>query len=297
MLLQTDKANFFKITIVFLGLFLSTRVVAQKSKFLDYQSQLLKIAPQLVNGQTDEQKLKAHKELLELWDFVVDDPKSMKFAFDSLSPYFPILTSEDKKMRIINWFVPLSNSINQYHAIVQYYDHKKNYQVEYLKPIEGEVKTANTLKLINSQWIGALYYQISSFKRGKNTYYLLLGWDANTERSNKKIIDVLHISKSLTFGAPIFRYKKQRLHRFILEYKEDAIVSVKYHQKEKMISFPNLIPIKDELEGLYDFYVPDGSINAFELVNGTFRYKEDIMNPNKVDVPKIKKIDKGLLPN
>ena len=275
---------------------MSTHGLAQKSKFIEYQSQLLKIAPQIVNGQTDEEKLKAHNELLELWDFIVDDPKSMKFSFDSLSPYFPVLTSEDKKMRIINWFIPLSNSINQYHAIVQYFDHKKNYQVEYLKPLEGEVKSANSLKLINREWIGALYYQMSEFKKGNNTYYLLLGWDGNTERSNKKIIDVLHISKTLTFGAPIFRYKKQRLHRFILEYKEDAIVSVKYHDKDKIISFPNLIPIKDDLEGLFDFYVPDGSINAFELVNGTFRYKEDIMNPNKVDVPKIKKINKGLFP-
>ena len=63
----------------------------------------------------------------------------------------------------------------------------------------------NSLKLNNSQWIGALYYSLTPFKRGKKDYYLLLGWDGNDERSNRKIMDVLSISKSLTFGAPIFR--------------------------------------------------------------------------------------------
>ena len=93
---------------------------------------------------------------------------------------------------------------------------------------------------------------------------------------------------------PLFHYKKELLYRFILEYKEDASVSIRYIDKIKSIIFPNLIPLNENLEGLYDFYVPDGSINAFELVNGSFKFKENIDNPIKSDIPKIKKIDKGL---
>jgi hypothetical protein len=276
-------------------LFISLSSFAQKTDFAYYESELLKIAPLLQNGKSDQEKLDANEQFVELWDYILDDPKSMKYDFDSLTS-FPILTSKDKKIRIINWYIPLENNINKYYAIVQYYNNKKRYKVDYLKPLEGEVKSANTLKLNNNQWIGALYYHLSSFKRGKKTYYLLLGWDGNDERSNKKIMDVLTVSKSLTFGAPIFRYKKNRYHRFILEYKEDAAVSVRYNAKIKSIFFPQLIPLNDDLSGLYDFYVPDGSINAFELVNGSFKFKEDIINPNKVDVPKIKKLDGGLFP-
>ncbi|MBL6873062.1 MAG: hypothetical protein ISR00_03820 [Flavobacteriales bacterium] len=287
----------FQFFIIVLSAFISVNVFAQKTDFSSYESELKAFANQLVYGENDNEKLDAHNSFLETWDLILDDPKSMKYSFDSLTTLFPILTSDDKKMRIINWHIPLDNNINQYHAIVQYFDNKKKYQVKYLEPMLGEVKSANSLKLINNQWIGALYYHLSSFKRGNKTYYLLLGWDGNDERSNKKIIDVLSISsKSLVFGAPIFRYKKQRLHRFILEYKEDAAVSMKYFDKSKQITFPNLIPINDDLEGLYDFYVPDGSINAFELVNGSFKFKEDIENPQKVNVPKIKKIDSGLFP-
>lgn len=287
----------FQYFIITLLAFVSVNLFAQKTDFSSYESELKVLAKQIVYGKNDSEKLDAHKAFLETWDFVLDDPKSMRYSFDSLTTLFPILTSDDKKLRIINWHIPLDNNVNQYHAIVQYFDNKKKYQVKYLEPMLGEVKSANSLKLINNQWIGALYYQLSSFIKGSKTYYLLLGWDGNDEFSNKKIIDVLSISsKSLVFGAPIFRYKKQRLHRFILEYKEDAAVSVKYYKKNKHIIFPNLIPINDDLEGLYDFYVPDGSINAFELINGSFKFKENVENPQKVNVPKIKKIDSGLFP-
>ena len=274
---------------------LSFSVSAQKTDFAYYESEIQKIAPLLQNAKSDEEKLKANDDFIELWDLVLDDPKSMKYDFEMLTT-FPILTSKNKKLRIINWYISLSNNINKYFAIVQYYNNRKEYKVEYLKPLEGEVKSANSLKLNDSQWIGALYYSLTPFKRGKKEYYLLLGWDGNDERSNKKIMDVLSISKSLTFGAPIFRYKKERFHRYILEYKEDAAVSVQFNNDIESIVFPNLTPISEDLTGLYDFYIPDGSINAFELKNGTFKFKEDIQNPQKVNIPNIKKIDSGLFP-
>ena len=274
---------------------LTFAVSAQKTDFAFYESEIQKIAPLLLNAKNDKEKLKANTDFIELWDLVIDDPKSMKYDFDMLTT-FPIFTSKDKKLRIINWYIPLANNINKYFAIVQYYNNRKEYKVEYLKPLEGEVKSANSLKLNNSQWIGALYYSLTTFKRGNKEYYLLLGWDGNDDRTDKKIIDVLSISNSITFGAPVFFYKKQKLHRFILEYKEDALVSVKYNNDINSIVFPNVTPLNEDLIGLYDFYIPDGRIDAFELKNGTFRFKENIQNPFKVKVPNIKKIDKGLFP-
>lgn len=285
------KAFFLQLIIILC----SYSLQAQKTDFTYYESELKKIAPLLQMANSDEEKLKANEEFIELWDIILDDPKSMKYNFDSLTT-FPILTAKNKKLRIINWYIPLSNNTNKYFAIVQYYNNKKKYTVKHLKPLEGEVKSANSLKLLNGQWIGALYYSLTPFKRGKKDYYLLLGWDGNDERSNKKIMDVLSISKSLTFGAPIFRYKKNRFHRFILEYREDAAVSVQFNEKTESIVFPHLSPLNEDLMGLYDFYVPDGTIDSFQLINGTFKYKENITNPFKTNVPEIKKIESGLFP-
>ena len=89
--------------------------------------------------------------------------------------------------------------------------------------------------------------QLETIKRGKRKYYILLGWDGNDDRSNKKIADVLTISRGLTFGAPIFKIDKKTQNRFIIEYKEDASASMKYHAKEERILFTHLIPLSIEV--------------------------------------------------
>jgi hypothetical protein len=269
---------------------------AQKDKFLKFESQLNKLADKLYNSKSEAKRLEYNQEFIELWDFVIDDPKSMKHTFTSITS-FPILTSSDKKLRIINWMVPLDDSRFQYHAIVQYYDLNKTYQATYLEPITEEMPNLEFVKLKDNKWLGALYYQMEKIKRGKKNHYILLGWDGNNERSNKKIIDVLTIGKELTFGEPLFRKKKERFHRYILEYQEGAAASIKFKVKEKRIIFSNLIPTDPDLEGLYDYYVPDGSMNAFELNNGSFRFKENVKNLDKVKVPRNRKIKLGLTPN
>ena len=102
--------------------------LAQKTDFTYYETELSKVAPLLRNGSSDQEKLKANADFIELWDYVLDDPKSLKYDFEQLTS-FPILTSKDKKLRIINWYIPLSNNTNKYFAIVQYYNSKKEYRV------------------------------------------------------------------------------------------------------------------------------------------------------------------------
>ena len=94
---------------------LTFTVSAQKTDFAFYEFEIRKIAPLLLNGKNDKEKLKANTDFTALWDLVLDDPKSMKYDFDMLTT-FPILTSKDKKLRIINWYIPLSNNINKYFA-------------------------------------------------------------------------------------------------------------------------------------------------------------------------------------
>ena len=54
-----------------------------------------------------------------------------------------------------------------------------------------------------------LYYQLETIKEENVNTMFLFGWDGNNNRSNKKIADVLSISRGLTFGAPIFKIGKK----------------------------------------------------------------------------------------
>ena len=268
---------------------------AQDKSFDQYEKELYDIAPTLINGTSEKERLLANEKFIEIWDFILDDPKSIKHKFETLTS-FPILTSKDKKVRIINWIVALDNNNYQYHAIVQFFNSSNKYQVSRLIPLSGEMKNIESIKLENNNWYAALYYQMEEIKRGNKNYYLLLGWNGNDERSNIKVADVLNIKKGLEFGAPIFRMDKKRLNRFVVEYKEDASVSMKYKKKEKKIFYSNLVPLNDGMEGLYDYYVPDGSVNAFVFNRGSFKLKRDVENTEKVNIPKQRKIRNGIIP-
>lgn len=266
---------------------------SQKKLFIAYEDSLMRVAPSILQGKNDAERQLANEKFLALWEPILDESRSMKYPFDSLSTV-SILTSKDNKVRFINWVIPQENGTYQYQAIVQYYNYQNKYNVAYLEAIEEELREPEKMKLQNNQWIGALYYQLETIKRGNRKYYLLLGWDGNDDRSNKKIADVLTISRGLTFGAPIFKIDQRPQNRFIIEYKEDASASMKYHAKEERILFTHLIPLSEGVKGLYDFYVPDGSVDALNLRNGKFIFEENVETIEKINIPTRKNLEKGL---
>ena len=268
---------------------------SQKKLFMAYEDSLMRISPTILQGANDNERQAANEKFLKLWEPILDEAKSMKYPFDSLSTV-AILTSDDNKVRFINWVIPQDNGTYKYQAIVQYYNYQNKYNVAYLEAIEEELREPEKMKLQNNRWIGALYYQLETIKRGKRKYYILLGWDGNDDRSNKKIADVLTISRGLTFGAPIFKIGKKPQNRFIIEYKEDASASMKYHTKEERILYTHLIPLSEGVKGLYDFYVPDGSVDALNLRNGKFIFEENVETVEEISIPARKKIGNGLLP-
>ena len=85
-------------------------------------------------------------------------------------------------------------------------------------------------------------------------------------------------------------YKRQ-------EYDERTSVSLSYNKKEKKIIFNNLIPIKKELEGLYEYYVPDGSNNSYNYKSGKWIFEKDIDARNDKNNNSRKKPKMGLLPS
>ncbi len=279
----------------FFVLLLPLSGMAQKKLFMAYEDSLMRIAPTMIQGGNDAERIAANEKFLSLWEPILDEEKSMRYPFDSLST-ISVLTSADKKVRIINWTIPQDNGTHQYQAIVQYYNYENKYNVVHLDPLQEELREPELMKLQNNQWIGALYYQLETIKRGKRKYYILLGWDGHDDRSNKKILDVLTISRGLTFGAPIFKIGKKPQNRFILEYKEDAAASMKYLADEERIVFSHLVPLSEGLKGLYDFYVPDGSVDALILRNGKFSFEENVGTIEKIKVPKRKNLGNGLFP-
>jgi hypothetical protein len=269
------------------------------SLFAEYEDTLKVIAHTIMNAETEAEKRLANTAFITNLTEVLQYEKSFKFPFDSL-PTIARILSPDNTFRIFNWLLKKDNGAYEYYAIVHYHNIKrKRYEIIPLVDNSANIRNAEQEYLDAKNWYGGIYYQIAYIKKMGRKYYTLLAWDGNDGYSTKKIIDVLYFSgkNKIKFGLPIFKKnKKESQKRVIIEYDAKTSVSVRYQEKEKRIVFNHLVPPKKDLEGLEEYYIPEGTFNSYQYNKGKWLLEEDIDIRNQQKVKRIKKPKRGLVP-
>ena len=252
----------------------------------EYEDTLKVMAHLIMHAESEEQRILANNAFIEDLTEVLQYEKSFKFPFDSLAS-IARLTSPDKTFRIFNWLLKKDNGSYVYYAIVHYHNKKnKRYEVIPLTDNSSNIRNAEQEELDARNWYGGLYYEIAYIKKAGRKFYTLLAWDGNDGLSTKKIIDVMYFSgkNKIRFGLPIFtKNKKETQKRVILEYDSKSTASVKYHKKSQRIIFNHLIPSRKDLVGLEEYYIPDGSFNAYSYQKGKWWLQEDVEVTNNKD--------------
>ena len=269
------------------------------SLFAEYEDTLKVMAHQIMNAETEAGKRIANTEFITNLTEVLQYEKSFKFPFDSL-PTIARIFSPDNTFRIFNWLIKKDNGNYEYFGIVHYHNKKrKRYEIIHLVDNSANIRNAEQEDLDAKNWYGGLYYQIAYIKKAGLKYYTLLAWDGNDGYSTKKIMDVMYFSgkNKIKFGLPIFKKnKKESQKRVIIEYDAKTSVSVRYQEKEKRIVFNHLVPPKKDLEGLKEYYIPEGTFNSYQYKKGKWWIEQDIDIRNQQKVKKIKKPKRGLVP-
>ena len=253
-----------------------------KELIAEYEDTLRIMAHTIMNGENEEEKTKANDAFIKTLKEVLQYERSFNYPFDSLKT-ISVKTSSDNKVRIFTWLLKKDNDTYQYFGFVHYHNKsKKRYEIIELIDNSEEIRRPEIEQLDNTNWYGALYYEIIHIKKKGRKYYTLLGWDGNNEMSTKKIIDVMYFSgrEKIKFGASIFKEGKTTTKRFIIEYNATSTISVRYDKKEKRIVFDHLIPMRKDLEGLHEYYVPDGTYNALQYTKGKWKLKNDVAANN-----------------
>src|SRR6185436_1394299 len=281
-LFQTNFALVFKLItgelrkisfIIFFNLLFAINSFSQNT--LREKEMELKISgDSILRGSSDSVRQLSSLAFHANFEELLNNPESFKYAFDSLKNV-SVLSPGDKTIRIYTWCVPaVSKDQYNYFGFVQLYDKKLNkinlfaLRDTMLPTEEAEKKSLNA-----DSWFGSLYYKIIEGKFKGDKIYTLLGWRGNNRLTTIKVIDILIINKGRPkFGAPLFKTEKGFKHRIIFEYTSQAVMSLRYNERKKMIVFDHLSPVNPGLKGRYESYGPDMSYDAYKFKGGKWAY-------------------------
>ena len=223
---------------------------------------------------SDSLKLKLSDEIMETLKLTLKKEGSFNYPFDLLVNLGKV-GSSDEKLRIYSWNCTLENGEYRYYSLLQRKQGRKMSSVELKHNVE--IPESMETKLSPTQWLGALYYQIVPFENKNKTMYLLLGWDGNEGRTCKKVIETLSFSKTgeAELGVPLINWRGKRLSRVIFEYSKQVQMSLKYHQREKLVVFDHLSPSEARYANQFEYYGPDFSYDALQFKNGMWHLIEE----------------------
>lgn len=254
-------------------------VLNAQSKFETLEQDLVIQFKCLKEAKVDSVKLNVSNQIMDNLKKNLKKKGSFVYPFDRLTNLGKV-SSSDQKLRIYSWNFLMENGEYRYFALIQRKQGKKTK----LLVLNHNLETKDDMysKLFAKTWLGALYYQIIPFKYRNKKMYLLLGWDGNKGRTNKKLIETLSFSKTgeVEFGFPVINWRGKRLSRVIFEYSKEARMKLNYYSRVNSVIFDHLSPSEPRYNNQFEYYGPDFSYDALELKNGIWNLVEDFNMEN-----------------
>ncbi|MBI1305731.1 MAG: hypothetical protein GC181_03845 [Bacteroidetes bacterium] len=246
----------------------------------------------IINGQDQAERVTSCYYFIQKLKKALMVPGSFDYEFPLLKQVrtVSIMKPDDNKFRLFTWNLLLDSDRYMYFGAIQMHNEDSLVlyglydSAKYLHDIQFETYD-------NRHWIGALYYQIHSYKNKRKKYYLLFGWDGEDEFTNKKVIDVLWFDENdrPQFGAPIFIVGDEIQNRLVFEFAEQAVMLVRYDENERAIVYANMVPSNPNLTGKYEYYLPDGTYNFLRYEKGFWIKYDDLFMDRKRHAYELKK--------
>ena len=277
------------LTILFCSIFL-IGFSQNSDKLIALENELDLKFKELRKERVDREKIYLSGQISEILRKSLMQPGILNYNFDKLKTVSTI-KSPDGKFRIFNWNVEMSDLSHKYYCFLV----KKKNGSEKVDIIEFTDKSLNMFDphpqktLSSSNWFGCLYYNIIPVKKSGKTIYSMLAYDGNNDRSNIKFIEgMIFTGRKVKLGVPLFQTKDGLQKRYFLEHSDKTIISLNHDPERDMIIMDHLIPENDNLEGMYEFYVPCFSYDGFKFEKGKWILEEDVIAVNKEQAKKLK---------
>lgn len=213
---------------------------------------------------------------------VLKTPHSFQYNFDSLTNV-SVLKAPDQTFRIFTWFLPFTNGTYKYYGTIQMATRDGSLK---LLPLTDATENLDDNLITNQKrWYGARYYEIVPLTYpGRNTYYILLGWKGNNEKTTKKVIETLSFEKNeAVFGRNVFQMPKNQpvRNRVVFEYNKQNAMTLTFNKQVNMIVFDHLAPYESNMTDNFEFYASDLSFDGYTLNYQKLYLKENIQLKNE----------------
>jgi hypothetical protein len=244
-----------------------------------YQDSLVDLGNTIVNNDNELERENANTMFVKTLVSALKVPNSFLFPFDSVKTA-SILNSPDNRFRIISWHVMNDDGSYRFYGAIQLNTGGplKLFPLVDYSPL---LKSPEDSITDNRKWYGAQYYKIIRVT-GDKSYYVLLGWKGYTANSTKKVIEVLSFKNDKPqFGMQVFGTSKHD--RIIFQYTRQASMLLKYVPEEDLIVFDHLSAPDDKSKKDLETYGPDLSYDGYKLINGRWKYVDNLDMRNVPD--------------
>ncbi len=243
----------------------------------------------MVNGYTatvlrdaeTQPRLDAHDSLFNTLQIALMMPEADTCLFENRLKGISVQRAPKGKFSIFTWQLFVDDSSYRYGGMIRMDDGK----IFRLTDKANEVKQPFTTRLRHDNWYGALYYKMLPFTHNDKEMYLLIGYNAHSFFTRRKLIDVLYFENDKPrFGYNVLQMKDgmgkvRGVQRFIMEYSASVTVSLNYSEADKMIIYDHLIG-GSPIEGGGMTNVPDGSYCGLKLEKGNWVYIDKLHEDN-----------------
>jgi len=256
---------------------------ADRTLLKDKEDSLKKLAADIIMDSLTAGRMRSDSLFIKTLVRSLQIKNSFYYPFAALEGVSK-LYAPDSVFRIFTWNISFDDYYARQRGAIQIRTNDGSLKLIPLRDFSEFTSDVMDSVRTKANWVGAVYYDIVKTTYNGRNYYTLIGFDRNTEMSNKKWIEVLTFDakNEPVFGGQYFSFEKDSAKRvpqfrYSLEYKKEARAILKYDEDTKLIIVDHLISETDEPENKWTF-VPDGDYEAFKWQNGKWLHIDKLYN-------------------
>jgi hypothetical protein len=257
---------------IFMLLFLLAGRANSQIPEKDASTRLEDLFDRLVGNYDDNERISINDSIRLILDGYVKSDTVFTHRFTNLR-YLGQIMSPDSLLKIVTWNLVLGNQPGRYYCyFVRKQDHGKVNKIYRLSSSYNENPLKTDTTYAESDWYGALYYDLKPFIINNNRCWVLLGIDYGNSEITRKIIEVLTFNNddTISFGKKWFDSGKDVSFRAVFEYASNAMMSLRF-RSDNSIVFDHLVPFSPSKKDDHEFYGPDYSFDAYNYKDGIWK--------------------------